>query len=64
MKNPFKKISSFFGEIKAELKKVSWSTRRELIEATVVVLVGTTFLTIFIVSSDYLLNWMLQILIK
>ena len=39
-------------EVRAELKKVSWSTREELIAATVVVLVGSAFLTIYIALID------------
>ena len=42
----------FLKEVRAELKKVSWSTREELIAATVVVLVGSAFLTIYIALID------------
>ena len=42
----------FLKEVRAELKKVSWSTKEELIAATVVVLVGSAFLTIYIALID------------
>ena len=42
----------FLKEVRAELKKVSWSTKEELIAATAVVLVGSAFLTIYIALVD------------
>jgi len=62
--NFFKKIPIFLKEVHQELKKVSWSNRSELINATVVVLAGTFFLTVFIAVSDLVLARLLQILIK
>jgi len=62
--SPIRKVNSFFAEVKNELKKVSWSTRQELVKATIVVLVGSTLLTIFILVTDYILNQALQFLIS
>ncbi len=45
---------TFLREVKGELKKVSWSSRRDLIAATVVVLVASAFLTLYIYIVDTL----------
>ena len=47
-----------------ELSKSSWSTRKEVFHATLVVLFGTTLLTMFIWAADIFLGKMLKILIS
>jgi len=46
------KIAKFVTEVKLELKKVSWPTRQELINSTIVVIVSVIILTIFIALCD------------
>ena len=46
------KIAKFVNEVKLELKKVSWSTRSELINSTIVVLVSVAILAVFIGVCD------------
>ena len=58
------KIKKFISEVGAELKKVSWSTRQELIDATVIVLISSTILGVFITSSDVVLSRFLALLIR
>ena len=48
-----KKIPKFLQEVHQELKKVSWSSRRELLGATWVVIVTTLILSIYIGSIDF-----------
>ncbi|MCK5306544.1 MAG: preprotein translocase subunit SecE [Candidatus Omnitrophica bacterium] len=60
----FKKIPNFLGEVKTELKKVSWSTKEDLISSTMVVLVSVLFLALFIGLCDYLLSTIMGIIIK
>jgi len=62
--NFFKRIPGFLKEVKEELKKVSWSSKQELLNATVIVLIGSFFLTLFISLSDLLLARFLQFIIK
>ena len=45
-------IIKFLKEVRSELEKVSWSTKEELIAATIVVLIGSAFLTIYIALVD------------
>ena len=43
----------FLREVRAELKKVDWPSRRELISSTIVVLVTVTVLTAFVAALDF-----------
>ncbi|MDD5292405.1 MAG: preprotein translocase subunit SecE [Candidatus Omnitrophica bacterium] len=49
----FKKIPLFFKEVKQELKKVSWSSKEELLGATWVVIATTFFLAVYIGTIDF-----------
>ena len=40
------KVQTFFGEVLAEMKKVSWTTRRELVDATLIVIFSSLLLGI------------------
>ncbi len=60
----FAKVNKFFSEVVVELKKVSWSTRSELIESTQVVLISTAALGIFIAVMDVVISKFIGVLIK
>ena len=45
----------------AELAKVSWPTRQELYESTILVIVSVILVTVFIGAIDFVVNRMLQI---
>ncbi|MDD5005523.1 MAG: preprotein translocase subunit SecE [Candidatus Omnitrophica bacterium] len=59
-----KKIPQFFSEVKQELKKVSWSSRGELMGATWVVIAVTIFLAIYIGTIDFGLSKFLTVFLK
>ena len=50
------KVSEFFENMKIEMKKVSWPTRDELMGSTGVVMVLWLLLSIYIFTSDYVLQ--------
>ncbi|MBN1353244.1 MAG: preprotein translocase subunit SecE [Candidatus Omnitrophica bacterium] len=58
------KVAKFVNEVKIELKKVSWSTRRELINATVVVIVSVIILAIFIGICDLGWSTLIKLVLK
>jgi preprotein translocase subunit SecE len=62
--NFFKKFVNFLREAKAELSKVSWSTRRELIGASAVVIVITIIMSLFIGAVDLVLTRFLAVVMK
>ena len=53
MKNPFRSVRIFTGEMIAELKKATWPTRIELRDSTLVVIVAVIILGIFTSIADF-----------
>ena len=60
----FGKIQKFFVEVAVELKKVSWPTKSELLEATWIVLASTFLLGLFIGATDFILSRLLGLIIR
>ncbi|OHA00900.1 MAG: preprotein translocase subunit SecE [Candidatus Sungbacteria bacterium RIFCSPHIGHO2_02_FULL_47_11] len=58
------KIQKFVSEVAVELKKVSWLTRQELIDATWIVILSSIFLGIFIGCADFVLSKLLGLIIR
>ncbi len=59
-----KKPVNFLKEVKVELGKVSWSTPRELMSSTVVVITTTVIATVFIGIVDVLLSKIVSLVFK
>ena len=57
-------IRKFFVEVASELKKVSWTNRKDLIDSTWVVLVSSAFLGLYIGVMDFILSKFVASLIK
>lgn len=64
MINIFSRIGKFITEVKVELQKVSWSDRNELIGSTVIVIVSTLMLAVFIGMADLILSRFVGILLR
>lgn len=62
--NLLAKPVNFVKEVKAELGKVAWSTRQELLSSTLVVIVVTVILGVFIGVLDIFLSKLLSLLFK
>ena len=60
----FARIKKFLTEVRLELSKVSWSTRKQLAGATGVVVVLTLILTVYIGIVDLGLSRLLTFLIQ
>lgn len=56
------KITRFFQEIRIEMSKVSWPTRKELKGTTVIVIVITIVLSVFIFLTDKVLEGLLNLI--
>jgi preprotein translocase subunit SecE len=56
MKNPFRTVRVFAGEMFGELKKATWPTRLELRDSTIVVIVAVIILGIFTSIADFSLT--------
>ena len=58
------KIQKFISEVIVELKKVSWSTRRDLIDSTWVVIISSAILGVFIGTTDFVLSKLIELLFR
>jgi len=50
------KVQNFIGEVLAEMKKVSWVSRQELWDSTLVVVASALLLGLFLAAIDLLLS--------
>ena len=57
------KIIQFFHEVKAELKKVNWPTRKETTASTSVVLVIVLIIAVFLFIVDQGLSFLIRIIL-
>ena len=58
------KTSEFLGQVKAELQKVTWPTRKETYGSTVVVIVLCLLVTVFLWVVDSALSALIRTLLN
>ncbi|THB76833.1 MAG: preprotein translocase subunit SecE [Desulfobacteraceae bacterium] len=61
--NFFEKAVEFFREVKIELKKVTWPTRKQTTGTTIVVIVFVIVVSIFLGIFDYALSKLVQVVL-
>ena len=59
-----KKVTTFLGEVRSEMQKVTWPTREELIGSTGVVLVTMFIISTFVGIADFFLSMFLSHLLR
>ncbi|MDP3994552.1 MAG: preprotein translocase subunit SecE [bacterium] len=59
-----KKILTFISEVKAELVKVTWPKRDEVIRLTLVVIVISAIVAGFVGVLDFLFTKLLEVVVK
>ncbi len=57
------RIKLFLSETRTELKKVTWPTRQELKESTIVVIVSTFIVTIFVGVVDQIISRVIRLVL-
>jgi preprotein translocase subunit SecE len=57
------RIKLFLSETRTELKKVTWPTREELRESTVVVIVSTFIVTVFVGVVDQIISRIIRLVL-
>jgi preprotein translocase subunit SecE len=62
MKNPFRAVRIFVGEMVGELQKATWPTGPELRDSTIVVIAATLLLGLFTSISDFSLFQVVDLL--
>ena len=60
----FKKAIKFLREVIVELKKVSWSSRKETFSATVIVIILIMIIAVFIGAVDFVLSKVIGTLLR
>ena len=58
--NVFTKIQSFFNEVITELKKVSWPSRKEVKDTTLVVIIAVIIFGVYLFLVDLILHAILN----
>ena len=58
------KIKKFIGEVLAEMKKVSWTTRRELVDSTLIVILSSFLLGLFVGVIDFVFSKGVAVIIR
>jgi preprotein translocase subunit SecE len=59
-----KKIISFIGQTKEELKKVTWPSKKEVIRLTMVVIVSSVIVGLYLGGMDFLFTKLLGLIIR
>jgi len=57
--NIFKKLITYLKEVKIELKKVNWPTRKQATKYTLIVIGVSIATAIFLGGVDFLFTWLL-----
>jgi len=57
------RLGAFLKEVRAELAKVTWPTRAELRESTVVVIITVIIITVFIGAVDQVFNYLMKMVL-
>ncbi|HNZ39939.1 MAG TPA: preprotein translocase subunit SecE [Candidatus Latescibacteria bacterium] len=56
----FQKVATYYREVVMEMGKVSWPTRDQLKNSTIVVLIVTAIFAVFIGAFDWILSQIVQ----
>ena len=57
-------IVKYLKETRAELRKVSWPTRQEALNLTLIVVAFTVFMTALLGIIDYIFAWVFGLIIR
>ena len=60
----FKKLFKFLREVRLEMKKVTWPTRKEITGSTVVVIITVIIVSIYLGIVDNILQYAIRRLIS
>ena len=64
MNSLFKRIRNYLADVWAEMRKVSWVQRKQLLTTTLVVIIFSSALAIFIGAVDFVFSRLLGILLR
>lgn len=56
--NVFARFGKYIGDVRAEMKRVVWPNRAEVVNSSVVVIVTLVFFVVFTFAIDSLSSWL------
>jgi preprotein translocase subunit SecE len=62
--NWFNKVKEFLREVRSEWNKVSFPTRQEVVGTTVVVVIASFIMAVYLAGADYLIQQMYRFVIN
>lgn len=62
--NIFNRIKKYILEVVTEMKRVSWAKRKELLSTTVVVIILSFIMAIFVGFFDFIFSTILRLVIR
>lgn len=64
MKKIFISVKNYFVGVVAEVKKITWPTREQVVSQTIIVIVGVSVLAIFFALIDYGFSELVKVIIN
>lgn len=64
MANPIEKGTTFLSEVAAEMKKVTWPDGKQTAASTLVVIVFTLVISVYLFGVDALVHWLINKLLS
>lgn len=61
-KAPGGALGNYIVEVRKEMRKVNWPKRQELLSNTVLTLLSSLAVSVFIFGADQLISWVLKII--
>ncbi|MCD6192454.1 MAG: preprotein translocase subunit SecE [Candidatus Aminicenantes bacterium] len=55
----YKRIIPFLKEVRAEIRKVTWPSRQEVYNTTIVVIIATFFFGFYLYFMDIIFSWVI-----
>ncbi|MFO7981506.1 MAG: preprotein translocase subunit SecE [Candidatus Aminicenantes bacterium] len=56
----YKRIIPFLKEVRAEIKKVTWPSRKEIYRTTIVVIIATIFFGFYLYFMDIIFSYVIK----
>jgi preprotein translocase subunit SecE len=56
----YKRFGNFLKDVRAELKKVTWPSKNEVVSTTVVVIAATIFFGFYLFFMDVIFSWVIS----
>jgi preprotein translocase subunit SecE len=55
-----KRLGNFLRDVRSELKKVTWPSKNEVVNTTIVVIAATIFFGFYLFFMDIIFSWVLS----